>query len=374
MVTNEKKYTILLLSAPIGSGHKLAAQALEQSFEEYENIEVVHGSIFDFFPERLGKWFLNFYLWVLSHCPWMYELAYKWGNKESSSFWLRNSINKILASLATDFIKNVNPDAVVATHATPAGIMSIYKSKYNKKIFLAAVVTDFTVHKWWLCDGIDVYFSASEEIKEQFNSTNSAVLATGIPLRKQFYEKLNRNALRAKFNWHEDDIICLLMGGGEGLLPMKSILEAFKGKIPDKLKIVAITGHNEKLQHILESFTDFPLTVYGFTEAVPELLLAADVVVTKAGGLTAAETLVAGCDYIIYKPLPGQETGNAIYLKKFCNVFVAHSPHDVKNFVCNHVDLPLDLRNEERSKRSSLYGKADAAKVISQYIIEKIKS
>lgn len=30
MASSEKKYTILLLSAPIGSGHKLAAQALEQ--------------------------------------------------------------------------------------------------------------------------------------------------------------------------------------------------------------------------------------------------------------------------------------------------------------------------------------------------------
>ena len=42
----KKKYTILLLSAPIGSGHKLAAQALEQSFALADNVQVVHGSIF----------------------------------------------------------------------------------------------------------------------------------------------------------------------------------------------------------------------------------------------------------------------------------------------------------------------------------------
>lgn len=50
MASCEKKYTILLLSAPIGSGHKLAAQALEQSFALADNVQVVHGSIFDFFP------------------------------------------------------------------------------------------------------------------------------------------------------------------------------------------------------------------------------------------------------------------------------------------------------------------------------------
>ena len=49
MASCEKKYTILLLSAPIGSGHKLAAQALEQSFALADNVQVVHGSIFDFF-------------------------------------------------------------------------------------------------------------------------------------------------------------------------------------------------------------------------------------------------------------------------------------------------------------------------------------
>ena len=41
-------------------------------------------------------------------------------------------------------------------------------------------------------------------------------------------------------------------------------------------------------------FKEIPLTVYGFTDDVPELLLAADIVVTKAGGLTAAETFDCG--------------------------------------------------------------------------------
>ena len=76
------------------------------------------------------------------------------------------------------------------------------------------------------------------------------------------------------------------MGGGEGLLPMESIVKAFHGYLPQRLKIIAVAGHNEILQHRLEIFKEIPLTVYGFTDDVPELLLAADIVVTKAGGLT----------------------------------------------------------------------------------------
>ena len=171
MASCEKKYTILLLSAPIGSGHKLAAQALEQSFALADNVQVVHGSIFDFFPGSIGNAFLRFYLWVLSYCPWLYELAYKWGNRQSGSLWLRNFINGTLASLAQDFIVRTNPDAVIATHATPAGIMAIYKKKFKPDLLLGAVVTDYTVHKWWLCEGVDVYFAASENLCFQYTST-----------------------------------------------------------------------------------------------------------------------------------------------------------------------------------------------------------
>ena len=78
MASCEKKYTILLLSAPIGSGHKLAAQALEQSFALAENVCVVHGSAFDFFPCSICKAFLSFFLCVLSYFPWLYVLAYMW--------------------------------------------------------------------------------------------------------------------------------------------------------------------------------------------------------------------------------------------------------------------------------------------------------
>ena len=41
---------MLLLSAPIGSGHRLAAEALREAFAEHEEVEVVHGNVFDFFP------------------------------------------------------------------------------------------------------------------------------------------------------------------------------------------------------------------------------------------------------------------------------------------------------------------------------------
>ena len=71
----KKKYTVLLLSAPIGSGHKLAAEALEQVFSQQPDINVIHGNVFDFFPKFIGNTFLSCYLKILELCPWLYEVA-----------------------------------------------------------------------------------------------------------------------------------------------------------------------------------------------------------------------------------------------------------------------------------------------------------
>lgn len=374
MASSAKKYTILLLSAPIGSGHKLAAQALEQAFAQDEDVRVVHGSIFDFFPGSIGNAFLRFYLWVLSYCPWLYELAYRWGNSQNGSLWLRNFINKKLAKLAQDFITRTDPDAVIATHATPAGIMALYKKNFKPELLVGAVVTDYTVHKWWLCEGVDVYFSAAANLRGQFAVVSAAVLPTGIPVRRQFYQPYDRQALRQQFHWNVDDVVCLLMGGGEGLLPMENILQAFHGQLRQNLKIVAVTGHNTGLQQRLEAFREIPLTVYGFTDAVPELLLAADIVVTKAGGLTAAETLTAGCAYIIYKPLPGQETGNAAYLQSCCGAQVARTPQEVQQAVCDYAGIDAAKRTELREQQSRHYGKPQAANEIRSYILQKLKN
>ena len=45
-----------------------------------------------------------------------------------------------------------------------------------------------------------------------------------------------------------------------------------------------------------------------------EWMQAADVVVTKPGGLTVAESLACGLPLVIVDPIPGQETRNSDYL------------------------------------------------------------
>ncbi|NCD08012.1 MAG: hypothetical protein EOL98_01050 [Negativicutes bacterium] len=363
----KKKYKILIMSAPIGSGHALAAEALKEEFEKNDECEILLGSAFDFFPAILGKIVLRSYLAVLKHIPGLYEIAYKWGNNPSGSLWLRNIINNLLAFLADNYLRKSNPDVVIATHATPAGIISAYKKKYkDHKLLLASVITDFTIHKWWLCEGTDAYFLAADDLKPAITPLPGQELHYyGIPVRSAFRQKYNREEIRKKFGWKEDSKVCLLMGGGEGLLPMKEILQGIIGRVPKKTRFVAITGRNKKLALELKNMSS-AFEVYGFTEKIAELMHGADIIISKAGGLTAAETITTKLTYIIYKPLPGQEEANAEYLKSAGAADIANTPEDVLNII--------EAYWNETSCEILNLAKPEAAKNIAKTIIDRLES
>ncbi len=52
----------------------------------------------------------------------------------------------------------------------------------------------------------------------------------------------------------------------------------------------------------------------GFVSVVPELMGAADMLITKAGTLTLCEGFLAGLPILIYDAIPGQEDGNVEYV------------------------------------------------------------
>ena len=72
------------------------------------------------------------------------------------------------------------------------------------------------------------------------------------------------------------------------------------------LRVVAVTGHNEALAAHLQAKYGATAEIYGFREDVPQLMAGADMIITKAGGLTSAEVLASGLDLLIYKPLRGR--------------------------------------------------------------------
>ena len=103
------------------------------------------------------------------------------------------------------------------------------------------------------------------------------------------------------------------MGGGLGIAPLERMLSVLES-VQTPLAAVVIAGRNrrigKRLSRAAES-VNYPVRALGFVENVYDYMHAADVLVTKPGGLSTSEALVAQVPMVLCKPLPGQEERNA---------------------------------------------------------------
>lgn len=378
----QKPRKVLILSAPIGSGHRMASQALAEALSENPHLCVEQGDVFRFFPQWISRLFLGGYGWVLRHCPVLYALSYRWGNG-GGSLWVRNALNALLCRLGKAYLDREAPDIVISTHATPTGIVSRYKRLWHPGLRLAVVVTDFTVHQWLVCPGADTYYVAAPELAETVRELAARnglepprVLVTGIPLRKAFTcpgGEPDRTALRHRYGWQDGDFVCLAAGGGGGLLPMEEMCAVLDRPGLEFLRIVAVTGRNEALRHRLAGLArtryGARLTVWGFRNDMADLFTACDTVVSKAGGVSAAETLACGVPLIIYRPLPGQEEKNAAFLSSCCGASTAADTDTLAALLRSAAAKSAAERDGERAALRRRCGHGEAAAVVVRDII-----
>jgi 1,2-diacylglycerol 3-beta-galactosyltransferase len=138
---------------------------------------------------------------------------------------------------------------------------------------------------------------------------------TGLPVSERFCKPVSdRTALRAQLGWPQDLPMTLLVGGGEGMGPLAETAEAIAAS-GIRTGLAVVSGRNKKLQERLEAqHWPYSTFVYGFIRNMPDLMGAADVLVTKAGPGTVTEALNAGLPMILYSKLPGQEDGNVTFV------------------------------------------------------------
>jgi processive 1,2-diacylglycerol beta-glucosyltransferase len=80
------------------------------------------------------------------------------------------------------------------------------------------------------------------------------------------------------------------------------------------MQVVAIAGYDHRarrrLQHVRGTALVSP-DVLGWVDDVPALMGMASLLVTKPGGVTAAEAAVHGLPLVMFDPVPGPEESNA---------------------------------------------------------------
>jgi processive 1,2-diacylglycerol beta-glucosyltransferase len=364
---------VLFISAPIGAGHIRAAQAVSHELRVNHACQTELCNVFDLFPPFIGQTILNVYLKILDFFPAIYGSAYSWGNQSRLALFGREMINQILARRMLQYIKEYQPDVIVCTHATPAGLVAWLRKKNLITIPALAIITDFVVHRLWVYPEISCYFVAHPAMADYLHQqgiAREAIAVTGIPISESFSRPTNKYELLTKLKLSQDRKTIMIMGGGAGVLPLKQILE-FCSQIDKPLQFIAVAGKNQALCRELlavKSTFKHPVKVLGYVDNIHEFMNIADLLISKPGGMTAAEALAQGVPLIIFRPIPGQELANTQYLLDNGAALRADSLSDLKTIL----NKLLFEENDDLSslhKGAVLIGRPAAAKDVARIIL-----
>lgn len=369
---------VLVLSAAVGAGHTKAAEALKNALQcRYPQVEVDLVDTFSFAGKRLGKVVFGTYLSLIKLFPSIYGYVYRKSEKDTwmgqfSQQGIISWMTKCMAKPLRELVDSGDYHHIVCTHPFALGIVSRLKQKYSWPMPLHAVLTDFTAHHCWVYPNVACYYVAHHQVKEELMAQNihaQQIQVTGIPIDPRFAAGLEPRNLVASLGIQEEPVTVLVMGGGLGWGPLEEIvMQLAKSTLPCQLLVV--TGTNKQLYLKLKSRAKefkLPCKIYGFIDFIPDLLAVSDLLITKPGGLTAAEALAKNVPMIIPGAIAGHEESNAQFLIDQGAAIRIHHPEEIIPIVQKYCD-GVSLNRWKSSIRQ--LGQPQAASTIAQFIVE----
>jgi 1,2-diacylglycerol 3-beta-galactosyltransferase len=240
------------------------------------------------------------------------------------------------------------------------------------------VITDLVqAHPLWLCPKVDLCLTATEAARQDALHAGLPTEKThvvGLPVSLRFTQGLPEKPLaRAGLGLHPDLPTVMLMGGGEGVGRIYEIARTIAdSRLPAQMAI--ITGRNEKLQRRLASIAwEIPTCITGFVDNVQEWMVAADVLITKAGPGVLSEAFAIGLPLVLSGAIPGQEVPNLGYVVAQGAGVAETDPMQIACWLAQHL-RPGDEVLARMAAASRRLARPDAAFQIARQVVALLPS
>lgn len=196
----------------------------------------------------------------------------------------------------------------------PTGVSAAAALKEDRPSLRAvAICTDACAHRMWVAEGTDLYIvcsSLAERTVRRY-APDSPVVVVPPPVKPPFYDVPSQRGARAALGIPPGAVCVLLMAGGWGLAPLAETAETLAGA---GYVVLAVAGLNRRLHGRLREVAQrcWRVVPFGMTQRVPELMAAADVVVTSPGQ-SCHEARVVGRPLVILDVVPGHGRENTLH-------------------------------------------------------------
>lgn len=311
---------VLILTITAGGGHNSTANAVK-TYLDGQAVECRVLDTFDYISKPLSKTVSEGYLFVTSKAKPAFDEGYRLAEKRKHTADEKSQARlngRLLSSKLRKYICIYDPDVIVYTHIFAGVILDVIKVEHGLRAKTVGILTDFVFHPYWEeCVHLDYVVTACPQLAYQARKKGYApeqILPMGIPTHPKFAVEIDRAEARRTLGLDAEKTTLLLMGGSMGYGDIAGTVEQLYALDLD-FQLIVVCGNNEKARTEVEALSQAKKTlVIGWSQEVDRLMDAADVIVTKPGGLTTSESLAKRLPMIIINPIPGQEDRNTEFL------------------------------------------------------------
>jgi len=341
----------LILTGHFGMGHTSAAQAVEEEIKKkYKDAEIIKVDVVEYVYPEVSRYVYMGFEAMVSKLHNIYNIL---NRMDEHGFLIpfKNTAAKRFSQLVTE----TKPDIMISTWPPGSKYISEFRKATGDRTPFIACVTDMIAHSVWISCDADAYIVGDIYTKENMVARGvnpEKIFAAGIPVREIF----KKNDIRKSAAGKE----ILISGGGLGLIPeAEGLLERLERM--DNVHVTVITGRNEKLCESLSGrFRN--ADILGYVDDMEKYMEKADMIISKAGGITLFESIYSEVPLYIIKPFLEQEKDNARYVEeKHIGKVVwgrkgSHGDN-LADILENEAEL-ADMKKNIRDVKKSLKGKS----------------
>lgn len=225
----------------------------------------------------------------------------------------RPAVPELRAELRRDPVDLVL--SVFATGALAAARLRAQPPTAGARGFRAVVYCpDVAAHKLWVHEGTDLFLVSSPAAAASVRRfrPRAPVALVPPPVRAAFYDAPSRAASRRQLGIPAGVRCALLIDSGWGFAPLAGAAAALAGA---DVHVLAVAGRNARVERDLRELAAArpALRPFGFTDEVPALMAAADLVIALPGAATCAEARVMGRRLLLLDVMPGHGRDNLLH-------------------------------------------------------------
>lgn len=313
------KKRVLFLFSDTGGGHRSTFQAIRDAMKirygdavEFDDVDVL----------RELKWPLNkqpeLYPVVVNNSKTLWSLLYHSTDGKRRAQFIRQLIYMNNRKRLKQIVHDHPADVVVCTHSVIANpTFRAFLTLDERPPFLTVVTDLVTTPSFWYDPRVERCFVPTQDAYKRgikLGMSPDQMQITGLPVNPHFIDSMTTRAeARAEFGFDPDLPAVMMVAGSDG---MGSIFKMVKALDAHQLhaQIIVIAGRNKDLKAKLDKHNwQTPHKIFGYVSnhyEMPRIMVASDIIVTKAGPSTITEAAIAGLPMIISDRIPGQETGN----------------------------------------------------------------